>query len=465
VAAAPAPAFCHALDSVGVLLGHNAAEGAAPLPRGRARRRRDVHVIFGKPLVGDRVTVEYAARIRRAVRILQGLDGGGVRPSVVCFCGGVRVGNHISDAGAGYALFRQMCEYRNISLEGIDIVVDSESTDDFGAVRRVVEEARSRISSGRWTAWDAGSDDGEEDREQENRDGDGEDNDQYDQYDQYNQYDQYRGRIDVHFVLISCEYHLCNLNDVHYRSPRQSLLKPIQGLQGRAPAPKEGPWRRERDQITGETPPSLDYVLKPSWSFQYATYPFIYAKDDATAFLGKCYVLGQHLTPLLVNIKGVVEKKEFFQRDNYFTLTAVRRALVDHAEALHRPRKSLRTSLALSGGGGAPGAVRADGARYVDVALERAAAALGRCGDLVRPAGLLQRSVPTGDWATALEILDACVGEILGVCDPDRALGHGEWMEAVVRGGDEEAAPADEVVEAILGGGSTGGGVGGGRQQ
>ena len=33
-------------------------------------------------------------------------------------------------------------------------------------------------------------------------------------------------------------------------------------------------------------------IVSSSWSFQYATYPYLYARDDATVFLGKCYLLG-----------------------------------------------------------------------------------------------------------------------------------------------------------------------------
>ena len=42
-----------------------------------------------------------------------------------------------------------------------------------------------------------------------------------------------------------------------------------------------------------------------------------------------------------------------------------------------------------------------DSAWYVDMALEHAADALRRCGDLVRPARLMQRGVPTGESAGA----------------------------------------------------------------
>ncbi len=37
-----------------------------------------------------------------------------------------------------------------------------------------------------------------------------------------------RKMIHVHLELISTGYHLCNLNDVHHRSPGQSLLRPVE---------------------------------------------------------------------------------------------------------------------------------------------------------------------------------------------------------------------------------------------
>lgn len=156
-------------------------------------------------------------------------------------------------------------------------------------------------------------------------------------------------KIAVHFSLVSTEYHLCNLNDVHHRSPRQSLLKPIEAMADDGSGSRSGglsrrgsqfgvrssgfledsndyfdeddwdgdqynPLRGRQYQASSMYRSSQDIVVETSWSFQYATYPFLYAQDEAVVFLGKCFLLAEELMPLLVNMKGVVEEEEFFQR-------------------------------------------------------------------------------------------------------------------------------------------------------
>jgi hypothetical protein len=67
----------------------------------------------------------------------------------------------------------------------------------------------------------------------------------------------------------------------------------------------------------------------------------------------------------------------------------------------------------------------------MDVALESALLSLGRCLDLVRPAGLAEtrKSIPRSDWAKALQHLEAYLELIQGSCDPDRPLNPRDWGE------------------------------------
>jgi len=171
-------------------------------------------------------------------------------------------------------------------------------------------------------------------------------------------------------------------------------------------------------------------IVKTSWSFQYATYPFIYAKNDSVVFQGKCFLLGEELMPLLVNMKGVVEQREFFQRDNYLMLASIRRSLVEHIEALHKPshagKKILNHELRR---------MRDvhDGKTERDVIriLEGALLSLGRCCDMVKPAGLHVGSVSKEDWRRALRALEHSMSEIRTYCDPDRPLLPSEWGKLV----------------------------------
>merc|ERR1712071_45351 len=72
-----------------------------------------------------------------------------------------------------------------------------------------------------------------------------------------------------------------------------------------------------------------------------------------------------------------------------------------------------------------------DDIRPVEVVLEGALLHLGRCIDLVRPAGLLVSSVPEADWESALSALEHSMREIRTVCDPDRPLRPTEWGKII----------------------------------
>jgi len=284
-------------------------------------------------------------------------------------------------------------------------------------------------------------------------------------------------KVSVHFTLISTEYHLCNINDVHHRSPQRSLLTIMEAMGGafkdpnqygysagnyfRSPYDSMLDYNREiqdgsdddyysyrqdiddRDSLADNDDdlPVTQGIVLTSWSFQYATYPYIYAKDDAVVFLGKCYLLGEELKPLLVNMKGVVDQKEFFQRDNYLMLASIRRSLVHHVEDLHKPRKRILQealkahtisiqNAAVVGVGGGRGNTSVNQRDMIGV-LEIALLSLGRCVDLVKPAGLLVSSVPKTDWVKALGALEQSMSEIRDLCDPDRPLHPSGWGKLV----------------------------------
>jgi hypothetical protein len=65
--------------------------------------------------------------------------------------------------------------------------------------------------------------------------------------------------------------------------------------------------------------------------------------------------------------------------------------------------------------------------RDVNVVLEGVVLSLGRCIDLVRPAGLLLSSVSKTDFAKALRALDHAMSQIRTYCDPDAPLDPSEW--------------------------------------
>jgi hypothetical protein len=380
----------NARDNMISLLGFNQVKGDWKIHSSTSTF--NVAIVFGKELVRDQVTVEYASRIRTLARLFKNEPG--FRPSLVCFCGGIAEGSNVANSDAGYIFFRHICEAQGINLEGVSVCIDNKTKTDFEAVKYITEVVKKNYvpnwleSSPETTSL-------------------------------------MQKAVDVHFTLVSTEYHLCNINDVHHRSPEQSLLVGMETM-GEAfqdQRPNFGSTTSFGGKPSNlgmlENGGSIRGLVKTSWSFQYATYPYIYAKNDSVAFLGKCYLLGEELMPLLVNMKGVVDQTEFFQRDNYLMLASIRRSLVEEIEALHKPNYSRKKTL------------NNELRRIKDVhgnernlitILEGALLSLGRCVDLVKPAGLHVGSVSKEDWKKALKALEHSMNEIRSFCDPDRPL-------------------------------------------
>jgi hypothetical protein len=69
------------------------------------------------------------------------------------------------------------------------------------------------------------------------------------------------------------------------------------GAQSKLAAERNSTHRCEPRAFTGG-------IVETLWSYRYATYPYLYAKEDAVVFMVQCYLLGQELMPLLINLKG-----------------------------------------------------------------------------------------------------------------------------------------------------------------
>ena len=441
-----------------------------------------VAIVFGKGLIHDQISIEYASRIRTLVKMLKEEEG--FRPKLICFTGGNKnsgssgeggdaenENSPISDASAGYVYFRHLCASQNIHLDSsqTDVWVDRRNGNERETMERVASELwRKYIKN--WL----------KERPLTER------------------LNQHYGvgwhilerRVDIHFTLVSTEYHLCNLNDIHHRSPGKSFLQPLVSLRGLVGSDR---WVK-KDEVEAMDPsysssvhvssssnsallppPSsaesgggggtakfagIENSVDTSWSFQYATFPFLHGKEDSIVFLGQCYLLGEELTPLLVNMKGVVEqvrgvvvcfewcdclntsnislltlysfqmisiKTEFFQRDNYLLLTSIRRSLVSLVEALYTDKgQSIRAGVIKYFESQGRNRFTKEDVKII-VLLESALLNLGRCIDLVKPAGLLAGSVPAPTWARALDALEKSMNNIQVVCDPDQPLDPRDW--------------------------------------
>lgn len=293
----------NARDNMISLLGFNQVQGDWKIHSSTSTY--NVAIVFGKELVRDQVTVEYASRIRTLARLFKNEPE--FRPSLVCFCGGIADGSHVANSDAGYIFFRHMCEAQGIDLNGVEICIDNKSRSDDEAINSVTETIKSTYIP-KWLEASPSTT------------------------------DTMQKSINMHFTLISTEYHLCNINDVHHRSPERSLLNAMENIgdsfmgnrnysvQQKANAGRSsndffiyydddetgsfGDTQISSDEqgVSQSNRPPVRGLVKTSWSFQYATYPYIYAKSDSTVFLGKCFLLGEELMPLLVNMKGVVEQ-------------------------------------------------------------------------------------------------------------------------------------------------------------
>ncbi len=443
----------HDANSMSSLLGHNYNMGEWDDHYNSTTFH--VAIIFGKPLIQDQVSVEYSTRIRALVKMME-LDSehdeevAPYRPRLICFTngdggdgggGGVgrqqqqqqlqrgggttgatgsRSNSRVTVASAGYIYFRHLCAYRHIAIDESytkfwiesdnDIIVDQNGKENYikderTSMERIVSVLRRHYI----IPWLSGRPFVE-------------------------RLCQHYGvrrtilerSVNVHFTLVSTEYHLCNLNDVHARSPRKSFLQPLvsmRGLVGSSGGTNDNKAWVDDNQISyGDNDGSgrsnfggIENKVDTTWNFQYSTYPFLHGEEDAVVFLGRCFLLGEELTPLLLNMRGVVEKTEFFQRDNYLLLSSIRRSFVSIVEALYTDKgQEIRAGVinyfenGRSGGGRNHRFTRED--VQIIVVLESALLNLGRCLDLVKPAGLLVSSVPATTWSKALFNLEVSRG-------------------------------------------------------
>ena len=147
-----------------------------------------------------------------------------------------------------------MCEAQGIDLEGVDVLIDSDSSDEAGAIYRMTEILKNQYVP-RWLKRAPAVSKGED------------------------------KTIAIHFSLVSTEYHLCNLNDVHHRSPRQSLLKPIEAMTDDGSGGRNSALSGQNEDVFYDDWGGFDNRQSPlpkgriqdgqiesSWSFQYATY-------------------------------------------------------------------------------------------------------------------------------------------------------------------------------------------------
>lgn len=449
----------------------------ATLRRNKSKAGRqpahEAAIIFAKPLIDDQITIEFATRLMSLAKAIK-FDS--YRPEWICFCpslcgnialSGVQKGrslghprNVVPATAAGVIFFRHLCSANDIPLDEIGIcqimddqpqmllntLKDGDSADPehffsntemptswspaffHPMIESLVDEGYLDHWLEQSTDFESGTDEYGMTREEP------------------------RKKVEIHFTLFSTDHDLCNLNDIHIRSPRQSpMWHLVQDL--------ENMIRQKQKFRRG--------ILHTTWSFRYSVYPYVvYPIDTAAsigianrntsvgaadaslmAFLGKCYLMAHELVPLLVNMRGVAENSEFFQRDNYRRLVKTRRSLATLLEQMNEAYRhnrefksetisispSLKSQLKeispnIKGSQFQESLSKSEPNSSTEIQLESALLSLGRCCDLVRPAGTFSAdSVNRQEWRDALRHLQDFMRRIKLFCDPDLPLPAKQW--------------------------------------
>lgn len=301
-------------------------------PLGYLSATTHVAVVFGKHLIRDQITVEYAKRV---VTLVKQIASGALNPDVICFAGGKGVGDEagVSEAVVGYTLFRNICEEAKVDVSGFSFILEEKSHNTKENLANLIEELRRRNGSDAVTA--------------------------------------------CHFTLVSSDYHLIRIQEVHRLSPRQSILFPLE-------------------------------VSAATWNCIFAAYPFCVSRHPATAFLGRAVVLANDLGIVLVNLNGALADREFMSKENLYRL--------DETFAKMREMYRVIDSRAAASGG-----FRTDMRQHAET-LELAIHDVREVQTLLSPLREGGGSVRQADLEIVGELLAGTIGRMRRSMDPDRVL-------------------------------------------
>lgn len=152
-------------------------------PLGYLEATTHVVVVFGKHLIRDQISVEYAKRV---VTLVKQIASGALNPDIICFTGGKGVDGkgNVSEAVVGYGFFRNVCEEAQIDVSRFDFILEEKSRNTKENIANVIGELRRRSGS--------------------------------------------HAVSTCHFTFVSSDYHLIRIQEVHRLSPRQSVLFPLE---------------------------------------------------------------------------------------------------------------------------------------------------------------------------------------------------------------------------------------------
>ncbi len=195
----------------------------------RVPEQYHVAIVLGKKLIHDQITVEYASRVRALLEYIEN-----ERVDLIFFSGGKQPEGFVSEAVAGYIFFRQLYGQRTtVDSTSFACCLDEEATNTIQNIHNVVTEVRRRLK----------------DTSKQCR-----------------------------FTLISNDYHVKRLKEIHQETPEQSLLKELAEMG------------------------TVDFVEAP--------YPFLHSSDPVTKWLGRINVLRDELTCVRANLEGILNGRE-----------------------------------------------------------------------------------------------------------------------------------------------------------
>lgn len=292
---------------------------------------KHIVLIFGKRLIRDQVSVEYAKRI---VTLVKQIAAGQLDPDIICFAGGrPNDGSCLSEAAAGYSFFRSVCDEAGVDVSSYSYLLEEKSSNTLQNVRNVINELRRRCTED--------------------------------------------SLVHCHFTLISSDYHLIRLQEVHRYNARQSALFPLQ-------------------------------LFSATWSYIFAAYPFCVSRDPVTAFLGRSIVLANDLGIVLVNLNAAIADRQFIARENLHRLNETFAELREMYRVIDSRASSVR-------------GLRTDMRNYAET-LELAIHRVREVQTLLGPLSELGVTIPRADLELSQRLLMSAVRDIRENMDPDRVL-------------------------------------------
>mmetsp|Transcript_51275 Transcript_51275/g.104273 ORF Transcript_51275/g.104273 Transcript_51275/m.104273 type:complete len:399 (-) Transcript_51275:1834-3030(-) len=305
--------------------------------KGHLESTLHIAVVFCKQLFEGQISVEFARRISTT---LSQIKYGKLKPDIIAFIGGQTESRDISGAVAGYVYFRHLSVEAKVDLMGLEFIIEEKMINPQDNLVSLLATLRKRYGD--------------------------------------------EAVSKCHFTLISSDYHLIRIAEIHKLSQRQSILNPL-------------------------------YEAGATWTYLFAAYPFCVSPDPTLAFLGRIRVLANDLTIVLVNLNGIVEFNDLVAKENFSRLCETNRKLRTMLRIMSEPGSSINSS----------GSSIEIPPEQWEI-LERSLCTIHEVQTVLTPL-VNGKSVERRILVRARDIFMNAVKDIRISVDPDRPLNNHEW--------------------------------------